>query len=379
MIQSLINKDKVAILNKITDLIIKKENPRNYYLENNYLIDVIGPFEVFSIEAFQNNDYTISEIKAIAGKLINLFRNSLLNFNFPKNNFLIKLDEESNKIKERFNHLKLLIKEENYEALKDNFEFLDEIKKRIFKIQNIVFPIIEKKFTYIKPLQVMWSLYDDVDNIHNKILNSLNNNLEDLNNLLGHYFFLVLGLLDKEQLLLLPAFSCLVNNDTIESLIEEANLYGYAFISEGIKSNTQSFHSYADHLFQTNNGKLSFEELISILSKWGDITFVDKNNKVKFFNTPFNHFHRSSSIIGRDVHNCHPEKSIHIVDEIITKFRNGTENRADFWINLKDELIMISYFAIRNENNEYLGVLEVTQDISKITQIKGEKRLLDFK
>ena len=88
---------------------------------------------------------------------------------------------------------------------------------------------------------------------------------------------------------------------------------------------------------------------------------------------------RSTSIIGRDVRNCHPSKSIHIVNEIIDKFRSGEENKVDFWINFKGRLILISYFAIRNKKNEYLGVMELTQDITEIKTIEGEKRILDFK
>ena len=110
-----------------------------------------------------------------------------------------------------------------------------------------------------------------------------------------------------------------------------------------------------------------------------DITFVDENDKVRFFSSPRERiFPRTNAIVGRDVHNCHPPESIHVVDKIIQSFRNGEKDQASFWINKKGKYILIQYFALRNKSNEYKGVIEVTQEISDIKMIEGEKRLLDW-
>ena len=88
-------------------------------------------------------------------------------------------------------------------------------------------------------------------------------------------------------------------------------------------------------------------------------------------------FVRSKAIIGRTVQNCHPKKSVHIVNKIVEDLKSGRRDVADFWINLQGKLVYIRYFAVRSPDGEYLGTLEVSQDITKIKQLEGEKRLLD--
>ena len=110
-----------------------------------------------------------------------------------------------------------------------------------------------------------------------------------------------------------------------------------------------------------------------------DITFVDENNKVRFFSTPKDRiFPRSPAVIGREVNNCHPPASVHIVEEIVDKFRGGKENSVKFWLNLGDKTILIRYFALWDKDNIFRGVLEVSEDITDIKEIRGEKKLLDW-
>ncbi|MBE0460690.1 MAG: DUF438 domain-containing protein [Candidatus Aminicenantes bacterium] len=87
-------------------------------------------------------------------------------------------------------------------------------------------------------------------------------------------------------------------------------------------------------------------------------------------------FPRTKAVIGRKVQNCHPQKSVHVVNQILEDFKNGRRDVAEFWINLNDRLIYIRYFAVHDKNGDYLGCLEVTQDITDIKQIEGEKKLL---
>lgn len=110
-----------------------------------------------------------------------------------------------------------------------------------------------------------------------------------------------------------------------------------------------------------------------------EISFADKDDKVRYFNKNGKRiFPRPRSIIGRKVQDCHPKKSIHIVNKLLEDLKNKKRDFAEFWIDLKDRKIYIRYFAVRNPNGEYLGCLEVTQDITDIQKIKGEKRLLDY-
>jgi len=125
-------------------------------------------------------------------------------------------------------------------------------------------------------------------------------------------------------------------------------------------------------------GTLSGEEIETIFNTLPvDITFVDKDDTVRYFSQSKERiFPRTKAVIGRKVQQCHPQKSVHIVNRILEDFRNGRRDVAEFWIDLKGRLIYIRYFAIRNRKKEYLGCLEVTQDITDIKKIKGEKRLL---
>jgi len=104
---------------------------------------------------------------------------------------------------------------------------------------------------------------------------------------------------------------------------------------------------------------------------------VDKDNKVRFFSqTPDRPFPRTKSVLGRDVSNCHPPASVHIVEQIVADLKSGKKEYEDFWIQMKGMFILIRYFALRSETGEFLGVLETTQDIAPIKEIEGEKRLM---
>ena len=126
-------------------------------------------------------------------------------------------------------------------------------------------------------------------------------------------------------------------------------------------------------------GSLSQEALQGIFNIIPvDITFVDKDDKVQFYSESGRRiFFRTKAVIGRTVQACHPQKSIHKVQQILDDFRAGKRKSAEFWINLKDRLIYIRYFAVHNSKKEYIGCLEVSQDVTDIRALKGEKRLLD--
>jgi PAS domain S-box-containing protein len=111
-----------------------------------------------------------------------------------------------------------------------------------------------------------------------------------------------------------------------------------------------------------------------------EISFVDENDEVKYFNKNGDRiFPRPRSIISKKVQQCHPQKSLRKVIQIIEAFKNGERDVANFWINLRGRQIFIRYFPVRDKNGKYLGTLEVSQDITDIKKIGGEKRLLDWK
>jgi PAS domain S-box-containing protein len=110
-----------------------------------------------------------------------------------------------------------------------------------------------------------------------------------------------------------------------------------------------------------------------------EISFVDENEEVKYFNKNGDRiFPRPKSIVGKKVQQCHPQKSLHKVLQILEAFKSGKKDAAEFWINLKGRQIYIRYFPVRDKDGKYLGTLEASQDITDLKKIEGEKRLLDW-
>jgi PAS domain S-box-containing protein len=126
-------------------------------------------------------------------------------------------------------------------------------------------------------------------------------------------------------------------------------------------------------------GSFDREELEALLNTLPvDITFVGRDDTVRYFSQSKGRiFPRAKAVVGREVKKCHPEKSVHKVAQILDDFKAGKRDAAEFWITLKGRLIYIRYFPVRGVGGEYLGCLEVTQDITELKKIEGEKRLLD--
>ncbi len=127
-------------------------------------------------------------------------------------------------------------------------------------------------------------------------------------------------------------------------------------------------------------GKLTLEQLNLMLKHLPvDISFVDANDEVKYYSaTDDRIFPRSPAVIGRKIQKCHPPKSVHIVEDILNKFKKGEKNSAEFWIQLGDRMIYIRYFAVWDNQGKYIGTLEVSQDITYIKKLEGERRLVQW-
>ena len=109
-----------------------------------------------------------------------------------------------------------------------------------------------------------------------------------------------------------------------------------------------------------------------------DLTFVDANDTVRYYSKGEERiFKRSPAVIGKEVQNCHPQKSLHKVEQVVSELKSGKRNMAEFWIDLDGHKVYIRYFAVRDKTGRYIGILEVTQDITDLQKIEGEKRLLD--
>ena len=142
-------------------------------------------------------------------------------------------------------------------------------------------------------------------------------------------------------------------------------------------------HGYAassGEKLDVTTGRLTLDQINLIYKHMPvDISYVDENEIVRFYtDTEHRVFPRSKNVIGRDVKNCHPKASVHIVEEIIKKFRSGEESEAEFWINKPGLFIYITYIAVRDADGRFRGILEMMQDCTHIRSLEGSQTLLTW-
>lgn len=135
-----------------------------------------------------------------------------------------------------------------------------------------------------------------------------------------------------------------------------------------------------DSSLSLDTGQLTLEQINIMLKHLPvDVSFVDSNDELRYYSdTADRIFARTPAVIGRKVQNCHPPKSVHVVNKILEEFKKGNKDAAEFWIELKGKFIHIRYFAMRDADGNYRGTLEVSQDVTEIRKLRGERRLLDW-
>ncbi|MEM3627251.1 MAG: DUF438 domain-containing protein [Candidatus Bathyarchaeia archaeon] len=271
-------------------------------------------------------------------------------------------------------------------------------EKHYLREENILFPILEKH-GITEPPAIMWMEHNQIRERKRKLQKliedynalslpefkaQLRETVESLNNLLPSHFF-------KENNILFPTALRVISEDEWKQIKWEFDEIGYCCFTpppltttpqvEGARKVEAEAIPTPKETLKFETGELTREELEAILDSLPvDITFVDKEDSVKYFNKAEKRvFVRTKAVLGRKVQMCHPQKSVHIVNRILESFRAGKKDVAEFWIQVNERLIHIRYFAVRDKNGKYLGTMEVTQDITDIKKIEGEKRLLDWK
>jgi len=272
-------------------------------------------------------------------------------------------------------------------------EHLRESEKHYLREENVLFPFLEKH-GITQPPAIMWMEHDRIRELE-KNLYSLMGNRETIGlpNFARQLQEPALALAEmfsshfyKENNILFPTALKVIGEDEWKEIRRQFDEVGYCCFTP--KSATISIPEAAPQALRPElagvisfeTGTLSKEEAEAVLNALPvDITFVDKDDTVRYFNRSEDRtFVRTKAVIGRKVQQCHPQKSIHIVNKILEAFRNGSRDAAEFWIDSKGRMIHIRYLAVRNQNGDYLGCLEVTQDITNIKKIEGERRLLDW-
>lgn len=370
-------------------------------LYNQYKEDLqkVKPQEAFDIFYNQlQKGYSAREILKILDKVIHVFNKSLIQYEWKEpeeNSFLHSMMKENQALETKLADIKEIIKEKDFKKNKERLlrhvEELQQFDAHYLKKENILFPYLEKKMKKFEGLSIMWALHDEARASLKKLINILKSedpSETDFNVEIGNLFFILYGLIYKERYILFPSAVEVIDDKEWKEMKKQSYEYGFPFIEKPpmdeedmTKEEDDVVKQGHELLMKTETGELTFKQALMIFNTLPvDLTFVDENNSVRFFTKPKDRiFPRSPAAIGRDVRNCHPPQSVHVVEKIIDEFRKGHKDSATFWIQLKGRTILIQYFALRDENGQYRGVLEVSQDITEIKKIEGEKRLLDWR
>lgn len=270
-----------------------------------------------------------------------------------------------------------------------------DIDKHYKRKEYLLFPYLEKHHI-TGPPKVLWGKHDETRAQLKASVEVLKAGIstadafrDALTSTIAPAVEMIEGMIMKEEEILFPMSMDVLSDEEWYKVYQETPEFGYTLIDpedewrpEGVDSTSESAavnaHSGAIRL---SSGNFNIEELEALFIHLPiDITFVDKDDKVRFFShSPKRVFERNRSIIGRDVRMCHPPGSVHIVEQILEDFKAGRESKAAFWLsNFMGRFIHIEYTAVRNPEGEYLGVVEVTQDISHLRALEGDQRLLSY-
>ncbi|GAB4488631.1 MAG: DUF438 domain-containing protein [Anaerolineales bacterium] len=271
---------------------------------------------------------------------------------------------------------------------------LMDVDKHYRRKEYLLFPFFEKN-NLPGPPMVMWGKHDEARNLLKETIAGLQQ-VETMTaaEAKAYNLFAVSPAIEaiddmiyKEEKIMFPtALNLLTEQDWYEIYLQ-SDEYGYCLFAPQFEWTPEGgFHkeirkpTAAGGRVQMPTGSFALEELIATFSTLPfDLTFVDKDDTVRYFSPGKERiFDRSRAILGRKVQYCHPPKSVHIVNQIVKDFKAGKQDRARFWINMRGRLIYICYYAVRDAQGGYMGTLEVTQDLTEVRALEGERRLLMY-
>ncbi len=270
---------------------------------------------------------------------------------------------------------------------------LDEALKELYQVdihyakkENLLFPYLEK-YGVTAPPKVMWGVDDEIRNEIKDLRREVQSDKTDVDNLAKRGMELAEKIKDmifKEENILLPMLVEMLTEDEWKQISEDSSEYGNLVDNlpewnpAGERQKVLKSEESEPDSITLSTGVLKKNELEALLNTLPlDITFVNKDGLVKYFSQSAERiFARTTTVLGRHVTNCHPPTSVHVVTKIVEDLESGKKDHEDFWIRMGVKYVFIRYFAVRDKDNNFLGVLEVTQNIAPIQEITGEKRLM---
>lgn len=291
-------------------------------------------------------------------------------------------------------HLDQFLKDQgeaNRLKLLEDFSLLYDVDKHYSRKENLLFPFLEKYGIY-GPTKVMWAVDDGIRMGIKEVKSNLTHyegNAQSVVDLAKRVLNEVTEMIYKEEHILLPMALEKLTEDEWLQIAAQSEEVGYCLIApdqawiperaaepgtdQGLESSPLQ-----EGYIRMSTGILSVKQMESILNHLPvDLTFIDEHDIVRYFSQGKERiFVRTKAVIGRSVQNCHPPQSVHVVNQLLADFKAGVKDAEDFWIPVKDKFVYIRYFAVRDEEGNYIGTLEFTQNIKPIQELTGQKRIL---
>jgi uncharacterized protein len=284
-------------------------------------------------------------------------------------------------------HLEQFLKDdssENVYKLLEDMNLLLDIDKHFSRKENLIFPYLEKYGIY-GPTTNMWRMDDFIRDAIKEAKQQLTDYQGDKQGVMKVVFFVmeeVSSMIYREENILFPMALNNLTEDEWIKIAHESDEIGFCLTEPEAEWKPErkglDEKAISEGYIKMETGMLSLKQLELLLNHLPvDITFIDQDDVVRYFSHGKERiFARTKAIIGRTVQNCHPPRSVHVVEDLLADFKAGVKDSEDFWIKFRDKYVYIRYFAVRDENSEYIGTLEFTQNIDPIKAIEGEKRIL---
>ncbi len=285
------------------------------------------------------------------------------------------------------------------------YDKLEEINIHFSRKQNQLYPALECK-GFDKPSKVMWTLENNIKDIIKKAKEYLDRDEDEkFLDIQNEVIEMIEDMMIKEEEILYPTSMDLLDDEDFIKMRKGDDEIGYCLIGkppyykeDEVKKDENAsnnellkdlakvlqkhgiFNKEDNEVLDVSQGKLTLKQINLIFKHLQvDLSYVDENEIVKFYSdTKHRVFPRSAGVIGRKVRNCHPRESVHMVEEIIRAFRAGEQDQAEFWLEIGGKFIYIIYNAVRDEEGNFRGVLEMMQDVTKIRGLQGSQRLLSW-
>ena len=357
------------------------------------LLSHVGATEIVELEqALVDEGLPEQEIQRLCDVHVAVFRESLDAAAAPEEAPGHPIDtfrRENELAAEVLEALRAAIEGSDWEAARQQLRRLREYDRHYLRKEDILFPYLEKH-GFRAPTSVMWGIHDDIRAKWKELGALLDANPEDMgvSELLQGLEQAIRDMFYKEENILFPNAMELLTPEEWQAVRAQESEVGYFQVQPGpMPAEDQTAapevpgaapRAVAGEI-PLQTGALTGAQIDLLLTHLPvDVTYVDADDTVRYYSeTAERIFRRTPAIIGRKVQKCHPPQSVHRVQRIVDDFRAGSRDTAEFWIQMQGKFIHIRYFALRDAQGEYQGTIEVTQDITHIRTLEGERRLLD--